>query len=104
MPKVNLEQVAAITNSVDEDTRCILMSIGSAAAYEAVIEAVTEIMSMATDVLHETGDSKKIALALSFGLRGLLDAMNEQVAGEDEHVQSHLTMLTTDVPDFPPDF
>jgi hypothetical protein len=104
MPKVNLEQVTAITNEVDEDARCLLMSIGSAAAYEEVIEAVTEIMNYGTDILNETHDAKEIAIALSLGLKGLREGILEELASEDKHVQAHLTMLSTTVPDFPPDF
>jgi hypothetical protein len=104
MPKVNLEQIAAITDKVDEDTRCILITIGTAAAYEAAIEAVTEIMNYGTEVLNETPDAKQIAMALSIGLKGLREALLEEVRLGDEHVQSHLTMLSTTVPDFPPDF
>jgi hypothetical protein len=103
MPRVTPEQIAALTNSVDEDTRCLLVAIGTAAALEAVIEAVTEIMDYGIEVLHEYHDAKEIAFALSFGLKGLREALVEQVESEDEHVQSHLTVLTTEIPDFVPD-
>jgi hypothetical protein len=104
MPKVNMEQVIALTEAVDEDTRCLLMAIGSAATFEAVIQAVTEIMNYGTEVLHEYRDAKEVAIALSLGLKGLLAALIEQVEAEDEHVQSHLTMLSTEIPDYVPDF